>query len=532
MKNRKNKITIMALVPVFTSLIGFNACKANKLQDSSEEVLSKPIEITGGTIRGIKTGGATVYKGIPFAAPPVGDLRWKAPQPAIPWEGEFLANKFGAAPVQGGSFIDSDQQSEDCLYLNVWVPEGYEGEKLPVMVWIYGGAFNTGATSLETYNGINLVKQGIIVVSIGYRVGVFGFMAHPLLSEESGESVSGNYGLLDQIAGLKWVKNNISAFGGDSDNVTIFGESAGGISVSMLCASPLAKGLFHKAISESGGSFGPIEDNRTYGIYSQKGGEKVGADFMDKLGAHSLEEMRTLPAQKIIEADPVSLLSFRFWPVCDGKVIIDDQYKLYSKGEFMDIPVLIGTNSDEGSLFIKKKSVKQHLDDLDRTFGEMKDLALECYPASNKKEAKQSSRNIFRDMTFAWPTYAWANLQTKYGTANVYYYYFDQHPKIFNGAMHASELRYVFDHMDSHPIPLMHYSDEDKALSAIMVKYWTNFAKTGNPNGEGLPEWLTFDNEKTPTMYLKGSSPKMGDIPNEKQMQFAEKYFEYLRRSK
>ncbi len=532
MRNIKIKTPDKLLMLTFTCFMVFSSCKANNQQDISDAVISEPVEVAGGTIKGIKTEGVTVYKGIPFAAPPVGELRWKAPQPVIPWKGELLANKFGPAPVQGGRFVDSDQQSEDCLYLNIWVPDGYKGEKLPVMVWIYGGAFNTGATSLETYNGINLAKQGVIVVSIGYRVGVFGFMAHPLLSEESGESVSGNYGLLDQIAGLKWVKNNVSTFGGDSNNVTIFGESAGGISVSMLCASPLAKGLFHKAISESGGSFGPIEDNRTYGILSLQGAEKIGNDFISKLGAHSLEEMRTLSAQKIIEADTVSLLSFRFWPVCDGKVIVDDQYKLYSKGEFMDIPVLIGTNSDEGSLFIRKKSVKQHLEDLDNTFGPMKDLALECYPADNRKVAKQSSRNIFRDMTFAWPTYAWANLQTEYGTADVYYYYFDQHPKIFNGAMHASELSYVFDHMDSHPIPLMHYNNEDKALSAIMVKYWTNFAKNGNPNGEGLPEWLTFDNEKTPTMYLKGSSPKMSAIPNEKQMKFAEKYFEYLRKNK
>ena len=214
-----------------------------------------PVKVDGGLLQGKTEDGLTVYKGIPFAAPPVGDLRWRAPQPAAKWEGVQQTDKFAPGPIQGGN--PPSGKSEDCLYLNVWTPAKSANDKIPVLVWIYGGGFGAGATSEKNYSGENLAKKGVVLVSIAYRVGQLGFLAHPELSSENPNHVSGNYGLLDMIAGLQWVQKNIAAFGGDPNKVTIFGESAGGIAVSMLCASPLAKGLFHGAISQSGGSFGP-----------------------------------------------------------------------------------------------------------------------------------------------------------------------------------------------------------------------------------------------------------------------------------
>ena len=288
------------------------------------------VKVEGGTIKGIVSDTMSVYKGIPFAAPPVGDLRWKAPQPVIPWEGIREATEFGPSPMQAGN---NENMSEDCLYLNVWTPAKSPKEKLPVLVWIYGGGFAGGSTSY--YDGTPLAEQGVVLVSINYRVGKLGFFAHPELSSETEQGTSGNYGLLDQIAGLKWIQNNISKFGGDPDKVTIFGESAGGISVSMLCASPLAKGLFRGAISQSGGSFGPTRKTSYPGenMKTLAQSEQEGLAYSESMGAKNISELRALDASNF--AKP-GMMTGGAWPIVDGYVIPDDQYKLYEQGKNND----------------------------------------------------------------------------------------------------------------------------------------------------------------------------------------------------
>ena len=325
----------------------------------NEQSLPGIIKIEGGKVEGTVENGIKVFKGIPFAAPPLGDLRWKDPQPVKPWEGILKTDKFAPGCMQPQKI----EQSEDCLYLNVWTTANSDKEKLPVMVWIHGGGFSMGAPLEPTYWGQELTHKGVIFVSIAYRLGVLGFFAHPDLSAESPNKVSGNYGLLDQIAALKWVQKNISAFGGDPNKVTIFGESAGAISVSMLCASPLAEGLFRGAISESGGSFGPVGNTRQDGIISLKGAENAGVEFMKQFGVESIAEFRKMDPQEWFKS-PMTRMGF--WPNADGYVIPDDQYKLYEAGKFNDVNVIIGTNSDEGAMFARpmepdayKKGIEQ-----------------------------------------------------------------------------------------------------------------------------------------------------------------------------
>jgi para-nitrobenzyl esterase len=303
-------------------------------------------KVTGGEVQGVVADGIAVFKGIPFAAPPVGDLRWKAPQPLKAWTGIRKADDFAPGRMQDTGMAkkmgDKGNVSEDCLYLNVWTPAKSPAEKLAVIVWIYGGGFSGGMTSVPMYDGTKLAQKGVVMVSIAYRVGPFGFLAHPELSRESGKG-SGNYGIQDMIAGLQWVKNNVARFGGDPSRVTIFGHSAGGMAVSMLAASPAAKGLFHRAICMSGGSFAPprIANEAGQSVPSLKLAESTGVSFLKKLGADDIKAARAMSAEQIqkgLAGGPMT----RFWPVADGNIIPGDQYVLYSQGRFNDTPILIG----------------------------------------------------------------------------------------------------------------------------------------------------------------------------------------------
>ncbi|HEY6815646.1 MAG TPA: carboxylesterase family protein [Croceibacterium sp.] len=472
-------------------------------------------EVSGGTVAGTVQGGVAVFKGIPFAAPPLGTLRWASPAPVGPWSGTRQAVQFGPPCIQDRSMMQlmglAGSPSEDCLYLNVWTPAKAKDEKLPVMVWIYGGGFAGGATGAPLYDGTKLAEKGVIVVSVAYRLGAFGFLAHPELARESGHG-SGNYGLEDQIAGLEWVRDNIAQFGGDPDNVTIFGESAGGIAVSMLAASPLAKGLFAKAISESGGNFTP----------PRQGVEQQGQAFLAAIGAADIAAARALPAETI-QAGPGASAMGGFWPNADGYVLPDDQFVLYSQGRFNDTPVLIGTNSNEGAMFVPGPvSPEQFATNVRAQYGASADALLAVYPHATPEQALQSSRDVFRETSFAWPTWAWARLQTEKGRHPAYVYYFDvRAPEQPDGSNHASEMPYVFGNLD---IPTLGGSRPDKPTSDQMMSYWTNFAKTGNPHGPGVPEWPAFTVEAQ-QVRLIGTSPGIAVIPNLPQLRAWEEHY-------
>lgn len=491
--------------------------------DNVNESLTTQVQVKQGRLQGTAEDGLLVFKGIPFAKPPVGDLRWRAPQPIKKWNGVLQANKFAPGPMQGGN--PPSGKSEDCLYLNVWTPAKSAKEKIPVLVWIYGGGFAAGATSEATYNGKNLAKKGVVLVSISYRVGLLGFMAHPELSGENPKNVSGNYGLLDMMAGLQWVKENIAAFGGDPNKVTIFGESAGGIAVSMLCASPLAKGLFNGAISQSGGSFGPTRLTTYPGenLKPLKVAEKEGVDYMKNAGVTSIEKLRSIEADK--------LPAGRGWPIVDGWVIPDDQYKLYEAGKYNDIPVLIGYNSDEGASFTRTKDPKEFISSVETRYGKFAEDLLKAYPVGENSVPK-TARDLSRDAAFGWQTWSWARLQAKTGKSKVFFYYFDQHPdhpkdsQYYGfGSYHGQEVAYVFENLDtSNP----QISKSDLEISNLMCTYWTNFAKYGDPNGKGIPAWPAFNNSDPKLMYFNNGA-YTGPVPSLKSMEVLDSYFSWRR---
>ena len=482
-----------------------------------------PVKVEQGLVQGVSEDGLTVYRGIPFAAPPVGDLRWRAPMPATNWNGILLADKFGPTPVQGG------RGSEDCLYLNVWSPAKSAKDRIPVLVWIYGGGFTAGATSDASYNGANLAKKGVVLVSIAYRVGQLGFLAHPELSAEAKNHVSGNYGLQDQIAGLQWVKKNIAAFGGDPDKVTIFGESAGGISVSMLCASPLAKGLFRGAISESGGSFGPPRPTTFPGENLKRlaDAERDGQAYAKSAGASSIAELRKLAPDKL----PATRGLGGAWPIIDGSVIPDDQYKLYSARKYNDTAILVGYNSDEGASFSPPRTPEDYITSTRARYGKFADALLQAYPAGSNTVLK-TARDLARDTAFGWHTWIWARLAAEKGKSKVFYYYFDQHPvypesspRSGYGSAHGTEIPYVFEHLNTNSPQI---SKADLDISDAMSTYWVNFAKHGDPNGDGVPAWPAFSDKNPQVMYFS-QTPHVGPVPSAESLKVLDGYFAWRR---
>jgi len=486
-----------------------------------------PVKVQEGLLQGTFEDGLTVYKGIPFAAPPVGNLRWRAPQPASNWEGVMQATKFAPAPMQDGN--PPSGKSEDCLYLNVWTPAKSADERIPVLVWIYGGGFSFGSTSEPVCSGEILAKKGVVLVSIAYRVGQLGFLVHPELSAESPDHVSGNYGLLDMIAGLQWIQKNIAAFGGDPNKVTIFGESAGGISVSMLCASPLAKGLFHGAISQSGGSFGPTRPTTFPGenMKPLKQAEIEGISFAQKLGVSTIAELRKISADSL----PSGWGMPGGWPIVDGYVIPDDQHRLYEAGKFNDVPVLIGYNSDEGASFSREKTPDEYLAGVKARYGKFAEELIKADPVGEKTIPK-TARDLARDAAFGWHTWSWARLQAKTGKSKVYYYYFDQHPAYPEnspyfgyGSPHGQDVAYVFQHLDtSNP----QTTKSDLEISEAMGNYWTNFAKYGDPNGKGVLEWPAFSDANPVVMYFS-QTPHTGSVPSAESLKILDAYFNWRR---
>ena len=511
------------------------------LEDGGAHEANAPKVITEtkvkqGKLQGVRENGLGTFKAVPFAEAPVGELRWKAPVPKKAWKGVYEATEFSGMPpqqVRTRPGAPGPKVTEDCLYLNIQTPAVSAKEKLPVLVWIHGGGFITG--DANSNDGEKFAKQGIVYVSLSYRTGALGFLSLPELSAENARGISGNYGLLDMIEGLKWVKENIAAFGGDPSKVTIMGESAGAIAVSMLCASPLAKGLFRGAISESGGSFCPVDAVRidNNGIRDMKGSEDYGLAWMKRIGVSSLAELRQTGWEKLV-SDEQSGGVGGFWPCVDGYVLPDDQYKMYEAGNYNDVNVLIGTNSDEGAMFSRPTQLAKYQADIRAEYGPFADRMLELYPATTDEETYGALSDIFRETAFAWPTWAWANLQNKTGKGKVFLYYFDQFdanrpmfggpnaPKP-RGANHASEMQYVFASPWGRP-----FQGGDKAVSDAMNHYWANFVKTGDPNGEGLDNWPVYkDGEKTVMFFKNGTA--LIETPNKAQLELMEEYFAWKR---
>ncbi|HEY9154100.1 MAG TPA: carboxylesterase family protein [Opitutaceae bacterium] len=486
-----------------------------------------PVPTEYGPVQGLVENGLSIFKGIPFAAPPVGDRRWRAPQPPQKWVQPRAAEKFANDPFQGNG--TQPDVGEDCLYLNIWSPAKSPNDRVPVLVWIYGGGFSFGSTATPVHDGEHLARKGVVLVTINYRVGTLGFLAHPELDQESPAHVSGNYGLQDMIAGLQWVKKNIAAFGGDPNQVTIFGESAGGIAVSMLCASPEAKNLFQGAISQSGGSFGPTRPT-TYPGENMKRlaeAEQAGLEYAKKAGVASIAELRKIPPEKL----PPSWGSGAAWPIIDGRIIVDDQYKLYSAGKYNVTPILIGYNSDEGLSFTYDKTPADYKASAKKRFGPFAERLLQAYPAG-ETTISRSARNLARDAAFGWPTWTWARLQAHDGKAKVYLYLFDQHPdhaantpEADHGTPHGVDVPYVFQTLQGNQKTV---TPSDLVISEAMATYWTNFAKRGNPNGSGLPEWPEFTDQDHREMHFH-DTPEVGSVPDEAGLKVLDEYFAWRR---
>jgi para-nitrobenzyl esterase len=474
-----------------------------------------------GVLEGVVSADGMVrtFKGIPYAAPPVGPLRWMPPQPVKPWTGVRRAVDYGPRPMQGPIFADmvfhDAGPSEDCLYLNLWRPEQAKG-RLPVMVWIFGGGFAAGSSSEPRQDGGNLCKKGVLVVSFNYRLGVFGFLAHPDLARESGRGSSGNYGLLDQVAALKWVNGNIARFGGDPGNVTIFGESAGSFSVSALMASPLARGLFQRAIGESG-SF--LSNNGWSKARAEA--EKAGAAFAAELGRPSIEALRATPAQEILDAALKHPL-LDFWPDVDGYFLPSDCLTIFGSGGQARVPVLAGWNRDEGSYkgFFDDKapSVGLYVERAKARYGAKSGAFLAAYPAATDAEAKRSAQDLQGDLFIGYGTWKWLEMQRLTGRARVYRYEFDQAiplgadaaPGAEPSAYHSSEIEFVFRVLSSKHLP---WRPGDREVSELMSSYWTNFAKTGDPNGPGLPRWPVYGaSDGYEVMHLEADAGAAPDI--------------------
>ena len=456
------------------------------------------VKTEGGLVSGVKnsTGDVIAYKGIPFAAPPVGNLRWKAPQPVAQWEGVKKCDAFGPSPMQpkpvpfmvytSEFLIPVKPISEDCLYLNVWTNAKTKTDKKAVFVWIYGGGFGSGGTACPIYDGEAMAKKGIIFVSVNYRVGVFGFFAHPELSKESASKVSGNYGLLDQIAGIKWIKKNIAAFGGDPNNVTIAGQSAGSMSVNALVASPLTKGLFNRAIAESGSFLirNPMLSSGTLHVTEEQGAKQA-----EKAGAKSLTGLRAMSAEEVMKK-----IQGPFGPIVDGYVLPKPVPEIFAEGKQNHVPLITGWNADEfgGGAKGKDEFKKQ----AEKDYGADAAEFLKYFPAETDEQAIRSQVDLNTYKIFGLSGYKWANVQSKEPNSPVYVYNFDRKlpatgDMVKYGAFHTGEVCYVMDNLkflNNRP-----FGAADDALAKEMSAYWVNFIKTGNPNGDGLPEWPKYD---------------------------------------
>jgi para-nitrobenzyl esterase len=492
------------------------------------------VKIANGLLEGVtEKSGVVSFKGIPFAQPPIGDLRWKDPQPVNNWGGVRKSDAFGYNPMQKKVFGDmgfrSPGMSEDCLYLNVWVPAKKSKEKLPVLVYFYGGGFVAGDGSEARYDGESMAKRGIIALTVNYRLGVFGFLAHPELSKESPHKSSGNYALMDQNSALRWVQQNIEAFGGDPKRVTIAGESAGSIAVSAQMASPLSKNLIAGAIGESGAMIKP-----TLAAIPLVTGESNGVKFAEKVGAKSLADLRAIPADKLLDEaakpgnPPLSSATI------DGYFLPKDPAEIFAAGEQAKVPLLVGWNSAEipyqAVMYGNAPTLENYEKQLKALYGDQAGEVLKLYPATTQDEVIKSATELASDRFIVYATWKWADLQAQTGDKPVYRYVFShprppmaekfknataglagginkadpakplvEAPKPYNGAAHASEIEYAMGNLATNEVYA--WTPADHKVSNTMETYFANFIKTGNPNGSGVPKW-TGNTKGSPVSFI------------------------------
>ncbi|WP_307864869.1 carboxylesterase/lipase family protein [Myceligenerans salitolerans] len=499
-----------------------------RVAGGAQREATQPVETAQGPVTGVRNDAGTVeiFAGVPYAEPPVGDLRWQAPRPPAPRSEVLVADRFSAAPVQAtttfatralsrtldipleDTFLNPYPVSEDSLYLNIWRAAKPASAQLPVLVYVPGGGFATGSGALPLYDGEALASTGeVIVITINYRLGVMGFLSHPDLATESSYGASGNYGILDQIAALEWVQQNIAAFGGDPDRVTIAGESAGGESVCILGATPLAEGLFDGIIAGSGACMG-TEGNTEDGDQgdSRTVAENAGVRLAQELGVETVAQLRELPAERIAEA--AAAVGPHWRPSVDGHVLDRSPAKIYASGDQLDVATMVGSNADEDSLIRafppEPVSPQEYRATVQEDHGEEAEAFLDLYPGETAEQVLDSMLQAQTDRVFTRAMYRWARLQTDGGQAPAYLYFFTHTPPDESlreyGAYHGAEVMYAFDNLGADGAA--DYGPADYLLRDQLSGYWLNFVRTGDPNGAGLPRWSTFADSPEQVMEI------------------------------
>jgi para-nitrobenzyl esterase len=498
--------------------------------------ITQPVKVEGGLVSGVPGNDSSImtFKSIPFAAPPVGNLRWRAPQPVVAWKGLHATDKYPPSCIQDiptsnppwtYEFMPHNEIGEDCLYLNVFTAAATASEKRPVFVYIYGGGFRQGGTAVPIYDGEGLAKRGLVVVTINYRVGVMGFLAHPELTKESGHQSSGNYALLDQIAALQWIQRNVAKFGGDPGNVTIAGQSAGGAAVHDLTASPLARGLFQRAIVQSGGST-IARAGMGGGIQSLADAEKDGEKFAESKAAHSLAELRAMSWQDLLKPNSSPQNNPRFAPIADGYVMPAPFMTVIAEGKQNDVVTLTGSalgelggiSGPQEPVTLSEFQARAH-----QRFGNASDEFLKLYPAATDQEAQTAQKQSAIDQALV-AQYLWARVRSKTAKTKVYEYLWDHTlpgpDSAKYGAFHSSDLLYTLNNLNTSDRP---FTDQDRKIAAMMSNYWANFIATGNPNGKGLPFWPAVD-EKPAVMELGDKTAAIPLADNPAKVLFFERF--------